>query len=318
MTPQKSYYDGNHEIIHTVIRGESLSAIAERYKFRSWQPIWIYNTQKEHMLDPSGNPNSLEIGQHLFIPRSKEGYQKLLKKLEILKLGLVASGASEQYRLDSVENEYKAEAVLFDLAGDVATFLGSLSVKVFEVARLRRATVGLKGAQRFAAEIQLRKGTEELADAVNLKELKKAVADGAAGWQANKLADDDQADYVRAGSTFATKTVDKVAKAASELQKRQKLGPALRKVVGGPGHLLDIVDIALDYVKVSNVANAYLWLTHGETVDDTLKNSRQFTENSVAGGLAFLHEKILGIQKERDLLYHAAPVTAQTPSIRRP
>jgi hypothetical protein len=105
MPPHKSYYDGNYEIIHTVKLRESLSTIAEKYKFKSWQPIWIYNTQKKHMLDPGGDPGSLELGQHLFIPRSKEGYDKLLKKLVALKDGLAASGDGQLYELEGLENQ---------------------------------------------------------------------------------------------------------------------------------------------------------------------------------------------------------------------
>jgi hypothetical protein len=302
MPPHKTYYDGNYEVIHTVKRGESLSTIAAQYKFKNWQPIWIYNTQKHHLLDAGGDPGSIAVGQHLMIPRSKEGYDKLLKKLEALKEGLAASGDSQRYELEGLENQYKAEAVLFDFAGDVATLLGSLSVKAFEVARLRRGATALKGAQRFAHEIKLRKAVEDLAEAMSVKELGKAAADGAVGLKANKVEDDNVADRMRTGSTFALKTVPKFDKARTALLSRQKLGPALRKVAGGSS-FLDIADMVLDYVKVSNVANWYLRLTRGETVESSLESAKRSVEANIAWSVAKMHERILRIQKERDLLY---------------
>jgi hypothetical protein len=75
--------------------------------------------------------------------------------------------------------------------------LGSLSAKAFEVARLRRGAEGLKGAQRFAHEIKLKKSMEDLAEAVSTKELRNSAVDGAAGWQANKMSNEDGAENVR-------------------------------------------------------------------------------------------------------------------------
>jgi len=317
MAANRTHYDGNHEIMHTVKRGESLSIIAGHYKFKSWQPIWIYNTQAKQMLDPAGDPGSIAVGQHLFIPRSKEGYDKLLKKLAALKEGLLASGDSQMYELDSLEDQYKAKAVLFDLAGDVATLLGSLGAKAFEVARLREEAVCLQGAQRFAHEIKLRKAVEDLAEAASKKELGKAAVDGAVGAVANTMENDDDAEHLRMGSTALLKTVPKAAKAQAAFQSRQKLGPALRKVAGGSS-FLDVADMVLDYIKVSKVANSYLWLSRGETVDSSLKSARESVEANINRGLVNLHQKILRIEKERDLLYLTGPAVTEAISNKRP
>lgn len=292
MPHQEGLYDGTCESMHTVKRGESLSTIASQYKFKSWQPIWIYNTQVKHMLDARGNPGKIEVGQHLFIPRSKEGYDKLLRKLEALKEGLAASGESQMYELEAIEYQYKARAVLFDFAGDVATMLGSLGAKAFEVARLREGAAGLKGAQRFAHEIKLKQAMEDLAEAASKKELGKA----AAGAAANSMGVDDTA------ATFGLKTVPKLAKAGAALRSRMKLGPALR-AVKGTSSILDIADIALDYIKVSTVANAFLKLTLGETVEGSLDNARAYVKANICRGLVNLHQKAQQIQKQRDLLY---------------
>jgi hypothetical protein len=184
------------------------------------------------------------------------------------------------------------------------------------VARLREGAVGLNGAQRFAHEIKVKEAVEDLAEATGTTELGKAALDGAAGAAANAMEDDDKAENLRKGSTFGLKTVPKAARAGTALQSRMKLGPALRAVKGGSA-LLDIADIALDYIKVSNVANTFLKLTLGETVDGSLKNARDSVTANIGRGLAKLHQKILQIQKERDLLYHTGPGIAEAPAVRR-
>jgi len=312
MPPHKSYYDGKFPVIHTVKRGESLSAIATHYKFKSWQPIWIFNTQKEHMLDPKGDPGSLEVGQRLFIPRSKEGYDKLLKKLEALKGGLEGSGEGQMYELDGLNDQYNAEKVAFDFAGDVATLLGSLSARALEVARLRRGAEGLKGAQRFAHEIKLRKSVEDLAEAVRVKKLKEAARDGVVEWGTGQMPNEKAGEYAKTSWTFGTKTVKKIGTLRSD----QKIGRELRRAVG-ISSLLDVADAVLDYVKVSNVANGILWLWKGETVDGALNSARDNVRANITRGLANLHEKILRIQKERDLLYHPGSGAIESPAVKR-
>ena len=201
----------------------------------------------KHMLDAGGDPGKIQVGQHLFIPRSKEGYDKLLKKMAALKEGLAASGDSQIYGLEGMENQYKGDEVLFDLAGDVATMLGSLGAKAFEVARLREGAVGLKGAERFAHEIRVKEAVEDLAEATSATELGKAALDGAAGAAANKMEDEEEAEhlggarvadkqhkaeYLRKSSTFVLKTAPKAARAGAALQSRMKLGPALGRSKG--------------------------------------------------------------------------------------
>lgn len=285
--------------MHVVKRGESLSTIAGQYKFNTWHPIWIYNTQVKPMLDPRGDPGRIEVGQHLFIPRSKQGYDHLLRQLRALKEGLVASGESQIYQLEGMEYQYKAQEVLWNLAGDVLTTLGSLGAKAFEVSKLREGAEGLKGAQRFAHEIKLNQAMDDLAEAVSTKALRNKAVEGAASRIGNRLGVDEDV------STFGLKTVPKAIKAGAALKSRMKLGPALRAIKGGSA-VLDIADIALDYIHVSNVANAYLWLAYGETVEGSFKNSRASVAANISRGLVNLHEKIVRIEKERDLLYHTA------------
>lgn len=117
-------------------------------------------------------------------------------------------------------------------------------------------------------------------------------------------------------STIGLKTIPKAAKAGASLQSRMKLGPALRAVKGGSA-LLDIADMALDYIKVSNVANAIIKLAYGETVDGSFKNSRASVAANISRGLVNLNQKIMRIQRERDLIYHASSGIALAPDFGR-
>ncbi len=306
--PHDSFYDGNYVIIHTVKRGESLSKIAEQFKFKSWHPIWIYNTQVEHVFELNGNPNQIATGQQVFIPRSEEGYKILLRKLETLKLQVEGFAFGETSRLEGLEDGYKANAVMFDFAGDVATLVGSISVKAAQVARCRSAKEGLKGAQLIAADIKLKAAAKDLEEAVSKAELKKKSVEFLAAKASDKALGEGGAEKTDKFVTFTNKTVGKAVTATKDFQERQKLGPALRALKGGNlQNFLDVADIALDYVKVSNVANAWLWLTHGETVEGSIESAKRTVEASSNRSLVNLNQKILQMQKERELLYGTGP-----------
>jgi len=55
------------------------------------------------------------------------------------------------------------------------------------------------------------------------------------------------------------------------------------------------------------VANAWLWVTHGETVEGSIESARRTVEVSSTRSLVNLNEKITRIQKERELVYGTGP-----------
>ena len=63
-------YDGRFVVVHQVQHGENLSAIARKYRFPQWQPIWIFNTKVHTVLGP--NPDAIRPGEKIFIPRTKQ------------------------------------------------------------------------------------------------------------------------------------------------------------------------------------------------------------------------------------------------------
>jgi hypothetical protein len=54
-------------------------------------------------------------------------------------------------------------------------------------------------------------------------------------------------------------------------------------------------------------------------VEGSLEKAKRNVEANITRGMANLHEKILSVQKERDLLYHTTgPAAADAPSVRLP
>lgn len=69
----------DHIIAHLVKKGETLESIAKKYGFNKWKPIYLYNTKIRKTIR-SSNPDKLQSGITIFIPRSKKGYEKLIRK----------------------------------------------------------------------------------------------------------------------------------------------------------------------------------------------------------------------------------------------
>jgi len=109
-------YDGNQVVIHTIKQGETLSAIAQRYHFKSWTPIWAYNTEIRHVFE--GSPDSIQGGVSIFIPRSEEGYKHLIIKFKSLEGYIKNAGDREMYLLDADYYRFLANRVLLDAGGD--------------------------------------------------------------------------------------------------------------------------------------------------------------------------------------------------------
>jgi nucleoid-associated protein YgaU len=74
-------YDGKFVVTHTVQHGQTLTKIAAIYLFPRWEPIWIYNTKVERVL--GDNPDVIRTGVTIFIPRSRDGYDALIKTRQL-------------------------------------------------------------------------------------------------------------------------------------------------------------------------------------------------------------------------------------------
>ncbi len=272
-------YNGNQPVVHTVTRGESLSLIAGKYGFASWQPIWVYNTKVHTVLGP--NPDLVVTGAKLFIPRSRPGYEILLRKLRALKDQVSGEADRLRYELEAEGYRHKAQRVMFDLAGDVATLIGTVAVKAAQAARTAKAAATATGKARVAAQY--------LADTEA-----KALAEELAGSLKDK-----------AVNAVLTSVDEDLGGAHKDLYLTQKKGiNAVRGVsLKGGKSFLDIADLLLDYVSVSNVADGMIAVWIGETPGKTYDTAMKGLRESVDSSRAMIDQKIALYSRERDMLY---------------
>lgn len=287
---QTTKYNGAHAVTHKVQPGESLSKIAAAYGFKSWDPIWIYNSQVHRTVGP--NPNLIRAGQQIFIPRSRKAYDDLLRKLRSLKAQMSGHVDQVKHRLEGQRNKHQATRVLFDLAGDVLTLVGTVGAKAAGAARQARMAAQTTGQAKVAAHYLAENAAKELS-----KDLKKELVNKGTGY-ALTLVDED------------------LGKAHKDLYVTQKKGiEAIRGVSTQPGKklfqwetstpksFLDISEILLDYVQVSNVADGFLWLLTGETTGQTYEAAQKGMQDAVRSSHAMLDQKIMRITKECSLVY---------------
>lgn len=127
---QKATIDttGNSVVEYVVKSGDSYSSIAAKFALDEWQAIARYNTQVRPILK-SQDPAKLTAGKRIFIPRNQVGYQKLVKSLLLLRDDLDTMGLQEKWRLEALDNEQKANDVIYDTIANCATMLGTFFVK---------------------------------------------------------------------------------------------------------------------------------------------------------------------------------------------
>lgn len=283
-------YDGKSVCIHIVQPGESYSRIASIYRLSSWHAIWQYNT-KVQKVDLGNDPDKLNIGTQLFIPRSPDGYDQLITKFNQLKVEMQGFGDMEKYALEGQQWNYKASVEMFDFIGDVATTLATFGLKAAETAKAAKVAKATTDQGRVAAEYLAEKQAEKLSKWI--MDTFKGKATGAAA----KYADKAHGALVGKETTVGEKT-HKYASTA----KKAFGGVAGYSMMGGKA-LLDISDIALDYLSPSKLANVYLWSTTGETVDETFNSQKKRIAATVSSSTQLLDQKIEKYSLEKQLVY---------------
>lgn len=273
------HYTGDFPFFCTVVHGDSLSAIARRHGFNRWQPIWIYNTKVHRILQP--DPNLIFPGTRILLPRSRAGYDRLLRNLRSLEAQVTGSADQVRYQLQGQHDAFEASRTAFDLAGDVATLLGTVAFKAAQAARAAEIAAETTGPAKVAAQYSADRHAEDLARELTGK-LKDTVVNEAVG-----------------------KADPGLGQAHKNLYLTQKKGiAAIRGVSLQRGKsLLDIADILLDYVSVSNVADGIIALKIGETPEKTYQDRLQAIRDSASAWRAILDEKIRKYSAERDLVY---------------
>jgi len=283
-------YDGKSVCIHIVQPGESYSQIASTYRLPSWHAIWQYNT-KVQKVDLGNDPDKLNVGIQLFIPRSPDGYDQLITKLNQLKIEMQGFGDMEKYALEGQQWNYKASVEMFDFIGDVATTLATFGLKAAEAAKAAKLAKATTGQGRVAAEYLAEKQAEKLSKWI--MDTFKGKATGAAA----KYADKAHGALVGKETTVGEKT-HKYASTA-----KKAFGAVTGYSMIGGKALLDVSDIALDYLSPSKLANVYLWSTTGETVDETFNAQKKRIADTVSSSTQLLDQKIEKYLLEKKLVY---------------
>jgi len=283
-------YNGDQVVIHTVRKGENLSVIAQRYRFKSWMPIWVYNTQMHRVLGES--PDELQVGMKLLIPRSKRGYDHLVKKLKALQMGMQYFGDREIYSLEAAYYRHKADRVVLNFLADALTTIATAGFKARRASEMYSAAQQMAGQERVAGEYLARKASEEASKDINRNFVKKVVdllkERASSGWSEKNKEKLDTA------YKASTETAPKVLKAIRGFSMQ-----------GGKA-LLDISEMILDWLEPSTVADWWLMYVSGVgNPEKAYEANRDQIEKAVGNSCKHLHDKIVQLERERDTVYSA-------------
>jgi hypothetical protein len=281
-------YDGSKTFVHEVKSGESLSSIAEFNRFNYgnpvWQPIFRYN---HFFLSVMGNdPNLIQPGFKIVIPRSPEGYSRMLAKLHSLKKIARAQGDSIKYQLEGDYYKHKADRVLLDFAGDVLTTIATFGASALKASKSAKVAAASRGQQRAAAEYLARKHSKEFTQGV-IDKFKDTAIDAVISVTDDKT---------KSGGTLND---------VRSLQKSfKKGGKAIATVSLQAGKsLLDMADLILDYAKPSVVADKIMLMTVGQTTQQSYQEAIKTIERSVDSQQRALDRKIAKYSREKEVLY---------------
>lgn len=206
-------YDGSHAAPYTIRPGDSLSGIAQRYEFERWQPIWVYNHKVHHIL--GDDPNLIHAGTEIFIPRSRRGYDDLIRKLRSLSDGVGGDALRIVSKLEGSYSMHQANRVLLDAAGEAGKVFATVGASLFQMTRHLRTAAATRGSAKAAAAYLANEEARRLSkrltgklkdDAVNAL-LSKKDADLGSAYQDLYLTQRDGIDAIRGVSLKAGKSL---------------------------------------------------------------------------------------------------------------
>lgn len=298
----KKSYDGMHVITHTVLKGESLSLIAKNYQLPNWQAIWLFNTKVREVY-MGGDPDIIQIGQRLFIPRTPEGYDKRIEELMRLKREIAGNKDVGISKLEGNEYAYKAEELRYDLIGEIGTAPVGLGLKAARVVKTAKAVTKTAGQAKISAQY--------LVD-TEAKEFSEAVSE----WVNSKI----QTVFAKKMDHSREKKIGKESsmfgdtnKAISSVEKGVKAFSG-NKLLSGQ-MVLNVSEILLDYLSPSKIANAYLFLKTtdytsfdsflkaGETTSMAIANQKTAMEETAKACMETLDKQMICVGKERNIVY---------------
>lgn len=274
---------GYYEFCHEIQKGESISAIAARYRaagwpVKGWHPIWLLNSRVYANLRNREDPDRIYPHDVLIMPRSDYGYAAAIDRLKQLHRA-VQSDNSVTAELKNIGAQASKWESQVNLAGTIATFTVGLALKgvalVTASNRLKAAQVTGVRLEQMAAEksianvefvVELVGGTVSTgADLANLSDANKNAAKAAKGVAGGIV---DGKVQVFKGKSLATAIAHGLATA----------------VVGS-------IDI-LKYANPGTLARKISGL------DDELRRQQLYAESVRQQSLLHLSDKIAELQRE--------------------
>lgn len=305
-------YDGSQVVAHAVQSGETLSSIAAAYRMKSWQPLWIYNAEIRKTV--GSDPDEIQRGVTIFIPRSPKGYADLIKKLKIVAIQAQYLTDRVKFDLEAQRNEFEAAKVGLDLAGDVLTSFASLGLKAMEAAKAAKAVEVAKAQAKIAQQLSANATTRNFAG--KFAELRSKYVAAALAENRGKLlakADFRHTAGEKAIGALAEYADRKVEHTSSEdaawFGKTYKIvttAEASRRAwreVSLAARAGSFALILLDYLKPSAAAEALIWCMSGQTVAGAQEKAGAAIEATQQRTLEHIDSQIAACAAECKRLY---------------
>ena len=288
---------------YTIQHGDSISKIAEEFKFDDYQPIWRFNTLVKKKLT-SGDPNKISSGTVIVIPKTKQQYDDVIAKLEKLRLTVVEDSKEITSDLDSAKKEVDRFGEKLDLVADLA-MIGKGAVKA-------TVKIGSKRLRSYALKKKMLEATQKVlvAATVDTKSTEGIVIDKSTG------AAIDNSIMLMAKKNFnAAKAKDQFTKGTSKALAKKGavfIAKAVAPVEEANGMAEVVATVAdfliggLDAVKPTNVAKLWIYATTGEHPDDAYEKAKKHAAAQRDRSLRKLNETLMRIRQERKTVYPPA------------
>ena len=279
-------YDGKFVAVHKIAKGEDLSKIANAYGLSNWQPIWNFNT-KVNRIYAINDPDVIKAGESLLIPRSPAGYDELIRKFRQLKTEMYQVGIREAGRLESLQYKYKADTIVIDFFADAATTFATFALKAGKAAQAAKYAEQTMGQGKVAAQYLARQEAEKLTM-----------------W----IGEQSVGAFAKSADVVHNKVTGKPTEVGAKTHKyattAKKTMEAIRgySMKGGKS-VLDVTDILLDYLSPTQLANLYIYITTGETAEDTFSKQANGVRNNVEKSVRQLDVKLNKYHLEKQAVY---------------
>lgn len=307
-------YTGKYVVPHPVQAGETLAKIAAAYQFKHWKPIWVYNSVIQKVV--GSDPNLIKRGVTIFIPRSQEGYQRVIRGLEASQEGLETMLDQLDYMQEALKYERKASAELWNLGSDVAQLTIGLGLQAIQAVKAIKVTKHAIGQAKIAAHLSSNAQTREMIEAyakARNRLTKQALAadrhSGASKAAFRKGRNDAVLDAVadRADEVRNAKTGDDegaLFENSVNIYKLMKLGKGLaNKTLSAAEAGVETALVALDYADIDVVSDFTISLFSGQTFAEIQKQNKENATKMAQRMFEHFQSRIDSLTKERELLY---------------